>query len=58
MSIIQTGIQKAKSKISQFIGNLIYKKVMPGFGGKVIGRDNWPGPLQQGAKYSLPGRRP
>ena len=51
MSIIQTGIQKVKSKISQFIGNLIYKKVMPGFGGKVIGRDNWPGPLETGAKY-------
>ena len=48
MSIIQT----AKSKISQFIGNLIYKKFMPGFGGKVIGKDNWPGPLETGAKYN------
>ena len=25
---------------------------MPGFGGKVIGKDNWPGPLETGAKYN------
>jgi|TARA_Y100000310_G_scaffold44023_1_gene41134 hypothetical protein len=52
MSILGTAKTLFKTKLTKLVGNLLYKNNMPGFGGKVVGRDNWPGPLEQGAKYN------
>jgi hypothetical protein len=52
MTILGTAKTLFKTRLTKLVDNLLYKKHMPGFGGKVIGKDNWPGPLEQGAKYS------